>query len=80
MILHGGDTVQGASAESYAYDPSADRWRSLTLSGSPLARSEAAMIWTGEEMIVFGGRQNGSFLGSLQRLNPRPAVHLYRIP
>lgn len=80
VLVHGGNTSQGASASSYAFDPSADQWRALTLSGSPVARSEASTVWTGEELVAFGGRQNGSLLAVLQRLNPRPSVHLYRIP
>ncbi len=42
-------------ADGAAYDPEADRWR--VLAPSPLsARSGAASVWTGDELVVWGGR------------------------
>jgi hypothetical protein len=40
--------------EGQAYDPATDSWR--TIATAPLAsRSEAAAVWTGSEIIVWGG-------------------------
>lgn len=80
MLIHGGNTNAGATSTGHAYDPSRNVWRSLTLSGNPVARGESTVVWTGDEIIVFGGRQNGFPLAALQRLNPRPPIHLYRVP
>lgn len=80
MLVFGGNTSVGATASSHAFDPVSNRWRGLTFSGSPVARSDASAVWTGEELVVVGGRQNGARVASLQRLNPRRSVHLYRMP
>jgi N-acetylneuraminic acid mutarotase len=41
-----------------AYDPVTDTWRALDDAGAPAARSAHSMVWTGSEMLVFGGRTN----------------------
>ena len=38
-----------------AYDPEADSWRPISNVGAPSARFNPAAVWTGEEMIVYGG-------------------------
>ncbi len=37
------------------YDPSLDRWRPVTTTGAPPARAWSAAVWTGREMIAWGG-------------------------
>src|SRR6266567_7475559 len=41
------------------YDPSTDRWRAISLSGLPSGffsgRTEAPGVWTGKEMLIWGG-------------------------
>jgi hypothetical protein len=52
----------GELSDGAAYDPVADRWRSLP--AAPLsARSEPGAAWTGRELVVWGGF--ASFEGSL---------------
>jgi hypothetical protein len=80
MLIHGGNTATGATATSHAYDPNSGQWRPLTLTGGPIPRSGSAAVWSGDQILVFGGRQNGIPVATLQRLNPRPAIHLYRVP
>lgn len=64
FILWGGAT--GAAGDTLfddgaAYDPGTDAWR--TLPDSPLtARSSAAAVWTGREMVIWGGGANGATL------------------
>ena len=43
-----------------AYDPVNDRWRKITLEGAPKARGAHAAVWTGTEMLVWGGTTDGS--------------------
>jgi serine/threonine protein kinase len=38
------------------YDPDTDAWKDITTNGAPSRRSPGAMVWTGREMIVWGGR------------------------
>ncbi len=40
-----------------AYDPAADTWRPLSTDGAPTARLWHTSIWTGHEMIVWGGSE-----------------------
>ena len=63
-----------------AYDPVLNRWRKLDNGGSPRARTRASAVWTGTEMLVFGGHNNASPLADLQRLVPQPTWHLFRKP
>lgn len=37
------------------YSPSLDRWRSVSTIGRPTPRSGNAAVWTGGEVVVFGG-------------------------
>ena len=37
------------------YDPVTDSWTEVTLEGAPSARFRHTAVWTGEEMIVWGG-------------------------
>jgi N-acetylneuraminic acid mutarotase len=59
MIVWGGWTGDD-DARSYAldagrYDPRTDRWRPISLEGAPEPREDHTAIWTGTEMIVWGG-------------------------
>ena len=38
------------------YDPMADAWQPVTTAGAPAARADHTAVWTGAEMIVWGGR------------------------
>jgi N-acetylneuraminic acid mutarotase len=39
----------------YRYDPMADTWTPVTLTGAPPARYDHVAAWTGSEMLVWGG-------------------------
>jgi hypothetical protein len=39
-----------------AYDPEADRWRPVAKAGAPAGRMDAAAVWTGSEVLIFGGK------------------------
>jgi len=40
------------------YNPVTNTWRATTVTNAPLARRAHAAVWTGSEMIVFGGCTN----------------------
>jgi hypothetical protein len=44
-------------ADGAAYDPVTDQWRLLAV--SPLAARRTPAVWTGSEMIVYGGSSGG---------------------
>ena len=45
------------AATGAAYDADSDSWSILTTTGAPGARDAHTAVWTGDEMIVWGGRQ-----------------------
>src|SRR5207253_4442205 len=52
-------------------DPGTDRWTATTTTNAPIARTGHTAVWTGSEMIVWGGSNNN--IGSLNtggRYNP----------
>ena len=63
MIVWGGATrVEYARGIDTGgrYAPSADRWRPTNGSGTPLARRDHSVVWTGEQMILWSGEGGGS--------------------
>lgn len=42
-----------------SYDPASDSWNPLSEEGAPTARADAAAVWTGTEMLIWGGRGGG---------------------
>lgn len=59
MIVFGG-RVGGISNATYhnsggRYDPVNDTWSATTLANAPSPRSNHTSVWTGDEMIVWGG-------------------------
>jgi N-acetylneuraminic acid mutarotase len=54
LIVWGGHPENRGPAVGAAYDPAHDRWR--TIATAPLSTRENPMfVWTGREMIAFGG-------------------------
>ncbi len=68
MILWGG-TGESNSGQISAmndgaiYDPTNDKWISVSGENAPSERSNHTAVWTGDSMIVWGGRSNNSLLG-----------------
>jgi len=63
MIIWGGETEGGVSSLSLlnsggAYDPVTDTWTNTTLVAAPAPTRCHSAIWTGVEMIIFGGQTN----------------------
>src|SRR5205823_2241312 len=50
------------------YDPSTNSWSATDITGAPLARVFHTAVWTGSEMIVWGGYVNDQH-GNRQRTN-----------
>ena len=57
------------------YDPAADRWVPTSTVGAPSPRAYNTAVWTGQEMIVFGGLTDGQkSFGDGGRYNPATDV------
>jgi N-acetylneuraminic acid mutarotase len=80
MIVWGGYTdnqsrYQGAHADAYLntggrYDPASDIWKAITSEGAPTRRSFHTLLWTGKEMIIWGGGNANKVLSDGARYNP----------
>ncbi len=60
MIVWGGYTSGSASPSGYLnsgalYDPLTDTWNATSSYGAPVARYKHSAVWTGSQMIVWGG-------------------------
>jgi N-acetylneuraminic acid mutarotase len=56
MIIWGGSGGAGELRNGARYDPVLNSWSTLNLSGSPSNRTDYTVVWTGSEMIVWGGQ------------------------
>ena len=52
------------------YDPSTDGWTATSTTNVPSARGAHTAVWTGNQMIVWGGTDNDNDLNSGGRYNP----------
>lgn len=58
MIVFGGCTHHECSyqaGDGGRYNPSADSWTAISTVNAPFARANVTAVWTGTEMIVWGG-------------------------
>jgi len=59
MLIWGGQLIESYGGErqndGYRYDVQADAWHPMTTRGAPSPRSSHTAVWTGKEMIVWGG-------------------------
>jgi N-acetylneuraminic acid mutarotase len=58
MIVWGGGSEHQFHNDGGVYDPDKDQWRPVSQTGAPSGRWGHAAVWTGTEMIVWGGRSN----------------------
>jgi N-acetylneuraminic acid mutarotase len=78
MLIWGGlklgdsGTPDVAVNTGWRYHPATDTWLPMSTNGAPSARHFAAAVWTGTEMLVWGGRHQSEVaaLGDGARYNP----------
>jgi len=72
MIVWGGGPQTGSPTDAlgHRYDPLTDTWTLTSGTGAPAARSSHTAIWSGREMIVWGGYSTGQYLNTGSRYNP----------
>jgi hypothetical protein len=74
LIVWGGCTVYASPCPSYVqgggrYQPDTDTWTPITTTNAPATRNAHTAVWTGSEMIVWGGSGTGC-LNTGGRYNP----------
>jgi N-acetylneuraminic acid mutarotase len=74
MIVWGGFVVRAGPGTYFntggRYNPSTDSWTATSTTNAPSARAEHTAVWTGSEMIVWGGGDNTDFFNTGGRYNP----------
>jgi ankyrin repeat protein/N-acetylneuraminic acid mutarotase len=80
MLIWGGYTdsrsfYQGARADAFLnsggrYNPSSDSWKPITTRGAPSKRFNHAAVWSGKEMLVWGGCNAATALDDGARYDP----------
>jgi N-acetylneuraminic acid mutarotase len=71
MIVWGGMSNSGDLNDGGRYNPATDAWTALPITSAPTARLNHTAVWTGSEMIVWGGgRAVNTILNDGGRYNP----------
>jgi N-acetylneuraminic acid mutarotase len=52
------------------YDPATDIWAATSMTNAPTGRGNHTAVWTGTEMIVWGGQDSGGASGTGGKYNP----------
>jgi N-acetylneuraminic acid mutarotase len=77
MIVWGGSrsSIDGSIylGDGASYDPVTDTWASVTADGAPSPRAGHIAVWTGEEMLIWGGDADGALLDGA-RYNPETDI------
>ncbi|MCC6751245.1 MAG: hypothetical protein IT371_26570 [Deltaproteobacteria bacterium] len=63
MVVWGGynNKTKTWLGDGARYDPATNQWKLVSASGAPVTRNQHTAIWTGQEMIVWGGN-NGAMV------------------
>jgi N-acetylneuraminic acid mutarotase len=83
MIVFGGSVGANQAVNTGgAYDPSIDTWNPINSGGSvPSGRQNHTAIWTGEEMVVFGGGTTSTYFGDCFGYKPKKkGFYLFQRP
>ena len=60
MIVWGGWDAANIFNTGGKYNPGTDSWTATSTTNAPTARYVHTAVWTGSEMIVWGGGANGT--------------------
>lgn len=72
MIVWGGgmNGTTSNTGDGYEYDPIANSWTRISVTGAPSTRFEYTAIWAGDKLIVWGGGIDGTVLNTGATLLP----------
>src|SRR2546423_1712113 len=78
MIVWGGGDVVGTSPEQFdtggKYNPGTNSWSATTTANAPSHRTNHTAVWTGSEMIIWGGSsENGLVDAGGERARYKPS-------
>ncbi|MCK6469278.1 MAG: hypothetical protein L6Q53_13950 [Candidatus Brocadia sinica] len=71
MIVWGGygGTTYGYQSNGGRYNPSTNSWQQMSLANAPSGRTGHSAVWTGTEMIIWGGNDSAGNLNTGGRYN-----------
>jgi len=71
LLVWGGDLGGGNaySAGGAAYNPTTDQWQAIATFQAPTARGSHTAVWTGTEMVIWGGSGTASYSTDHARYN-----------
>ena len=83
MIVWGGSYWNGSVSiylnDGGRYSPAGNNWAAMPIASAPAGRQTFTAVWTGSEMIVFGGYGSGGYLSDPWSYYPyAPAVGISR--
>jgi N-acetylneuraminic acid mutarotase len=73
MLVWGGYSFNGSGIyhqDGSRYSPATDSWQAITLAAAPPGRYWHTAIWSGNEMIIWGGWDGSNYLGDGGRYDP----------
>jgi N-acetylneuraminic acid mutarotase len=76
MLIWGGNFYDAGSGittfynDGAKYNPQTDHWTPFTMLGAPAPRRYHSTVWTGTEMIIWGGRDNSFVMNTGAKYNP----------
>jgi N-acetylneuraminic acid mutarotase len=68
------DPVAAYSNTGGLYDPKTDTWTAVNNANAPPGRVHHSVIWTGSEMVLWGGQNYHGFLNNGARYNPTSGI------
>ena len=80
MLIYGGEDNTGSISSGAAFDPAKNTWRTLDTATGAVARTLSTAVWSGSQLVIFGGQSAGTPIAALQRLTPQPAFYFFRKP
>ena len=70
----------GDAGESATFDPSANVWSPLSPDNASPSRGDSRGIWTGTELLFFGGFYAGGYHNDVVSYIPSRNLYLYQRP
>ncbi len=80
MIVWSGDGACVMRGDGARYNPTTGIWSPISQTGAPTARVHHTGVWTGSEMIVWGGWKNPGFVNDGGRYTEPRTLWLFLKP
>ena len=78
MIIWGGNSGNGVFGDGGRYNPTDNSWIGIA-TAAPSSRESHSVVWTGTEMLMFGG-EGASFFNDTYSYKPALIMYLYQRP